>query len=266
MKDLTFFESRVVKTVTERNEALGPCWLWTLSCSGGHNPSESRPSYTEDGKTKLAAREIYRLIVNPNIKDGIKYPVLHRCVKQSKCINPAHLYYKEEDGPKQNRLDAVAQGTIPLRKLYGHEDEIIKLFHDGVKQQEIAKKLNVCPTTILRFLNGHYDAQPINYVKQAEEKRDAKIRELFNQNKSLTTICLEVNCATTVVFRVVPEIRDRAKGQESEESKQIKTNMSLLERNREIKKMKEEGKSVREIAVHFHISTPLVYTVLKQIT
>jgi len=265
MKDLTFFESRVVKTITERNEHLGECWIWQMSCAGGSNQSEARPAYSEGGKNMLAAREIYKLMVDPNIKSGIKYPVLHKCVKQPKCINPAHLYYKDDgSGPQQNRQDAIEQGTIPLRKLFGKEDQIIKLFKDGVEQKEIAKQLGVHPATIMRFLNGDYLQQPHNYIKEAEEQRNQLIKTLFEQGKSLTAICLEAKCATTVVFKIVPEIRNNSKGKETDQSKLIKQTLSIEDRNNQIKQLKQDGISVREIASQFGISIPLVYTVLKQ--
>lgn len=265
MKDLSFFESSVIKTVTERNEELGACWVWQKSCCGGRKEQNKRPCYTEEGKNKLAAREIYRLVKNPNIKDGIQYPVLHRCIKQPKCINPDHLYYLEKDGPKQNRKDAIEQGTIPLRKLFGKEQQIINLFKDGVEQQEIAKKIGVCSQTILRFLNGQYDAQPFNYVKEAEEARNKKIKELFDSGASLTRILTEAKTTTSVVFKIVPEIRNNPKGRESEESKIIKQTLSIEDRNKQIKELKSQGKSVREIACQFAISIPAIYTILKQI-
>jgi transposase len=267
MKDLQFFLERIEKRTTEKNEALGECWLWTKALDGTH-----RPMYTdrqEEKKNKNAAREIFKLCKMAKLPDGKEHPVLHRCTGQPSCINPDHLYYvapsTETSGPKQNRQDAVDQKRIPSRKIKGKEETIIKLFKEGVEQQEIAKQVGVCRQTIQRFLNGHTNQQSHNYVKEAEEQRDALIKKLYEEGHSITQIALQAKTTDTVIYKIVPDIRNRLKGKETSESKEIKKALSLEERNKQIKEMKQQGKSVREIALAFGISIPLVYTVLKQI-
>lgn len=263
MKDLQFFLERIEKRTTEKNEHLGECWIWTGSIGG-----DGRPVYcdrTQEKRNRSASRDIFKLMVYPDLPEGREHPVLHKCIGQYGCINPDHLYYLSEDGPKQNKDDAVQQQRITLRKLKGKEEEIVKLFREGIEQQEIARRLSVNPKTILRFLNGQTNQSQHNYIKEAEEQRDALIKKLYDEGKSVTQITLLAKTTDTVIYKVVPEIRNRPKGSETVENKELKKTLSISERNKQIKQMKQGGKSVRDIALEFGISVPLVYTVLKQV-
>lgn len=266
MRDLQFFLERIEKRTTEKNESLGPCWIWTGACD-----KEKRPVYTdrsEEQKNRNATRDIFKLVKMQNLPAGRQHPVLHRCIGQGSCINPDHLYYvspeQTPDGPTQNRLDAVYQQRVPVRKLKGKEEQIVKLFKEGIEQQEIAKRLDVNRMSIQRFLHGKLNQHTHNYVKEAEEQRDTLIKKLYDEGKSITQIVLLAKTTDTVVYKIVPEIRNRTKGGETSENKEIKKNISLDERKIQIKQMRQEGISVREIAQKFGISIPLVYTVLKQ--
>lgn len=262
MKDLHFFLERIEKRTTEKNEHLGECWIWTSATD-----KKGRAVYcdrTQESKNRTAARDIFKLMVYPELPEGRNHPVLHKCEGQYGCINPDHLYYISEDGAKQNRHDAVEQQRITLRKLKGKEGEIVKLFQEGVEQQEIARRLSVHPISIQRFLHGRTNQHHHNYVKEAEEQRDALIKKLFAEGNSVTQISLLAKVSDTVIYNVVPEIRQRPKGAETQVNKETKQSLSIPERNQKIRKMKRDGTPVREIALQFGISIPLVYTVLKQ--
>lgn len=261
MKDLQFYLERIDKRTTEENEELGECWIWKGAITKG------RPIFCErsDGKktNKNPCREIFKLVKMPSLPSGREHPILHRCIGQYTCINPDHLYYVE-DGPKQNRIDAVEQQRIPARKIDGKTEDIVKLFKEGVEQQEIAKRLGVCRQTIQRFLNGHMNQYTHNYIKEAEDNRNATIKKLFEEGNSLTQIIVKARVPQTVIFSVVPEIRNRPKGCETSENKLLKQTLPIAERNKQIKELRASGISVVEIASRFFISSPLVYTILKQ--
>jgi DNA-binding CsgD family transcriptional regulator len=266
MKDINFFLERIEKRTTKDNESLGECWIWTGAYDG-----EGRPVYcdrSEKKRNRSAHREIFKLVKMASLPDGVHHPVLHKCIDQKKCINPDHLYYRSPtetpDGPTQNRIDAVEQKRIPLRKLKGQEEQIVKLFKEGVEQQEIAKRLGVNPKSILRFLNGRTNQNNHNYVKEAEEQRDILIKKLYSEGLSVTQIALQAKTTDTVIYKIVPEIRNRPKGTETQQNKEQKKVITLEERKKQIKEMKTQGKSAREIALYFGISIPLVYTILKQ--
>lgn len=255
MKPLEFFLERVEKRLTDENHHLGECWIWTATLDGN-----GRPYYwdsQEEKKNKNAAREIFKLIKEPGLPDGREHPICHKCIAQPTCINPDHLYHGT---PKSNRQDAVEQNRIPLKKLKGKEQQIITLFKQGVEQKEIAKQVGVCRMTIMRFLNGQYNNTDVNYVEQANKEKEALIKKLYEEGKSVAQIVVLANTVDSVVYRVVPEIRDRPKGRATETC-----SLPLPERNKKIKEMREKGIPVREIAATFNISIPLVYTVLKQV-
>lgn len=267
MKDLQFFLERIEKRTTEKNESLGECWIWT-----GATGSNGRALYcdrSEGKRNRNAARDIFKLVKMPTLQEGIEHPVLHHCQDQSKCINPDHLYYHpptvEMSGAKRNRLDAIEQQRIPYRKIKGKESEVIRLFKEGIEQQEIGQRLDIHRVTIQRFLNGQLNQQTHNYVKEAEEKRNGLIKKLYEEGKSITQITLLAKTCDTVIYSVVPEIRNNPKGKETNENKKSKSKTSIPERNKQIKLMKEQGKPVREIALEFGISIPLVYIILKQV-
>lgn len=266
MKDLNFFLERIEKRTTKDNETLGECWIWKGAYDG-----DGRPVYcdrSEKKRNKAAHRELFKLVKMPSLPDGRQHPLLHRCIGQYGCINPDHLRYipptETPDGPTQNRLDAVEQQRISLRKLKGQEEQIVKLFKAGVEQQEIAKRLGVCRMSIQRFLNGKTNQNHHNYIKEAEEHRDALIKKLYEEGLSVTQIALKAKTTDTVIYKIVPEIRNRPKGSETIENKDNKKSMTLEERKKQVKEMKAQGTPVREIALFFGISIPLVYMILKQ--
>lgn len=262
MRDLQFYLERIEKRTTEKNEALGECWIWKGALTKGRPIFCDRSDGTKTNRN--ACREIFKLVKMPSLQPGRENPVLHRCIGQYACINPDHLYF-DQDGAKRNRTDAVEQHRIPARKIEGKTEEIIKLFREGVEQQEIAKRLGVCDATVMRFLNGRMNQYTHNYVKEAEETRDALIKKLFEEGNSLTQIMTKAKVAHSVVFSVVPEIRNRKKGSESQENKTLKQTVTIQERNKQIRELKASGVPVVEIASKFFISVPLVYTILKQV-
>jgi transcriptional regulator with XRE-family HTH domain len=239
------------------NPGIGECWIWKLSCDGS-----GRPAYTEHHPVKSnqsAARALWKIVKNPNLNDP-KVFLCHNCPNKL-CINPDHLY---EGNAKTNRIDEVNRRLISVRKLKGHEQTIIRLFMEGVEQQEIAKRINVCPATIQRFLNGQMLQHTHNYVKEAEEIRNALIKKLYDEGKTICQISLETKVPNSVILEIVPEIRNREKAKESETSKLIKQNMTVKERNTLIRQQKQEGVSVRELAINYGCSAPLIYSICKK--
>ncbi|HEY3494565.1 MAG TPA: hypothetical protein VGK73_07760 [Polyangiaceae bacterium] len=89
------FESRYIP-VTETG-----CWLWTgsvsLSYQGKKRREEMRPQITANGKTRIAYRVGYELLVGP-IPAGKM--LCHRC-NVSICVNPNHVY----PGTAQDNVD-----------------------------------------------------------------------------------------------------------------------------------------------------------------
>lgn len=197
VKTIDFFMERIEKQML--HQELGECWIWQLSCDGA-----GRPAYCDrslKSHNQLASRGLWRLVKNKDLSS--KMTLNHTC-DEYKCINPEHLY---EGTSAQNRKDAVDRQRIPPRKINKHIDEIVKLFKEGIEQQEIAKKVGVSRITIQRFLNGQMNQYIHNYVKEAEENRNAKIKQLYEEGKCVTAIMKELNISQTVVYSIVPEIK-----------------------------------------------------------
>lgn len=251
-KTVDYFYKNITRRVIK--EEIGECWIWNLSCDGSGRPAYCDRSLASHNQ--LASRGLWKLLRNPTLTDP-KVFLCHTC-DEPKCINPDHLY---EGDAKSNKNDAVNRNRIGLRKLKGKTDEIVRLFKEGVEQQDIAKRIGVDRQTIQRFLNGHIECCPFNYVKEAEDIRNALIVKMYEEGKSLTQISIEAKVSDAVIYSVVPEIRTRPKGAESQESKELKATMTISERNVMIRKKKQEGVSVRELAAEFHVSIPLIYNV-----
>ena len=265
MRDQKWFEERCDKIETldaleNKDEPwiasapiTGPCWIWKLSVDGNGRPAycdRSAASYNQS-----ATRGLWRVMRNPELTNP-KVFLCHNC-PNIRCINPDHLY---EGDAKANRNDEVARRRINAPKIDDNVDEIVRLFKDGVEQQEIAKKIGVCSGTIMRFLNGLMNKYRHNYVKEAEEQRNALIKRLFEEGKSLTQIMNEARTTTSVIHSVIPEIRNAPKG------KAIHSALAPEERDAQIRAERNAGKSVREIAVKYGISIPLVYHICKKDT
>jgi len=215
------------------------CWIWISTYDG-----RGRPSYSDaNRKTSSASRAIWRLTKNPDLSNP-KIHLCHNC-PNIKCVNPEHLY---EGDATTNRNDEVARHRCSLRKLKGKTDEIVKLFKEGIEQQEIAKKIGVCRATITRFLNGQVNKESYNYVKEAEENRNNLIKKLFEEGKTVSQIIVEANVPQTVVYSVVPEIRKR----KTEEDKN------------KIREGKKSGTSARVLAKQYNLSVTQVYGICKE--
>jgi hypothetical protein len=83
-RTLARFFSKVNKNgpVPAKRPDLGPCWLWKpVTASGGYG------QFTANGKTRLAHRAAYELLVGP-IPQGLT--IDHLCSVRH-CVNPAHL-------------------------------------------------------------------------------------------------------------------------------------------------------------------------------
>jgi transposase len=267
MKSIEYFTERisqipVLEALEDKEEPwvnekeLGNCWIWKLSCSG----TDGRPVYTdrtEGGSTcHSVSRAIWRLLRNPDLTDKNVF-LCHLCPNK-KCVNPDHLY---EGDAETNRNDEVARRRIKATKIESHIKEIVKLFKEGVEQQEIAKRIGVHSATIGRFLNGKLVKYTHNYVKEAEEERNKLIKKLYEEGKSITQIVLEAKTCDTVVYNLFPEIRQKEKGKETDQNRLVKSSLTVAERNQEIRKQRQEGVSVRELASKFGCSIPLIYTI-----
>jgi hypothetical protein len=100
-------------------EVTEGCWLWR-GC-------RNRAGYGRigvGGQTKLAHRVSYELHVGP-ITPGMH--VLHSCIAQRSCVNPAHL---RVGTAKENTADKLAQGRCP--NVAGERNPRAKLTSDAV--------------------------------------------------------------------------------------------------------------------------------------
>ena len=260
-KDLAYFEKNVDKVPCLPIEDWVPdnmtdCWLWKLAVNGSGRPTYCDRSLASHNQ--LATRGLWRILRNPALNDPNVF-LCHRC-PHILCINPDHLY---EGDAKQNRNDEVNRRRCRLTKLGSKTDEIVKLFKQGVEQEEIAKQMGVCRQQITRFLNGHTNQSPHNYIKEAEDIRNSLIKRLFAAGKSMSDIMNEAKVSATVVYSIVPDIKDRPKGTESAASKALKNTMSIEQRNIDIRKKREEGISVRDLAIEYSLGIQSIYGILK---
>jgi len=251
MKDILYFTQRIQKQLIKAE--LGECWLWTGATNAkGYGVFCDR---AEAKRNRSPHRDFFELVK----KTKLTKDACHMC-DEPRCINPDHIY---DGDAKQNKADAVNRQRITPKKIRGKTDEIIRLFKDGVEQKEIAKRLGVCDKTILRFLNGQMNQYTHNYVKEAEEERNKKIKELFEQGKSLSEIMIEVRTPASVVWTIVPEIKERDKGKESSTNLSVKASLGIEERNRQIKEKREGGTSVTELAREYGVSAQLIYKIVR---
>ena len=156
--------------------------------------------------------------------------------------------------------DGLVSKRITLRKLKGHEDDIIRKFKEGVEQQKIAEELGVHPRTIMRFLNGRTSHSSHNYIQEASEGKREMIKRLFQEGKSVTQIVLLANTTDKIVYATVPEIRQRVNRVQEKQKPEI----SIEERNNTIRQLRKEGADVRKLALMYNVSIPMIYTILKK--
>ena len=159
--------------------------------------------------------------------------------------------------------DGLVSKRITLRKLKGHEDDIVRKFKEGVEQQKIAEELGVHPRTIMRFLNGRTSHSKHNYIQEADEEKRNRIKQLFQEGKTVTQIVLLANTTDKIVYATIPEIRDRAYKQPME-PKVCLPEISIEERNSSIRQLRSEGADVRKLALMFNVSIPMIYAILKR--
>lgn len=195
MKEVSYFTSNVIKITLKAD--LGECWIWKLALD-----SSGRPLYTDRSQkpsTRNAYRDLWKLVKNPELVSETN--LNHKC-DEPRCINPDHLY---EGTDAENRRDAVERKRINPRKIKGKEEKIVRLFKEGIEQQEIAKQIGVSPMTIQRYLNGQTNQNSHNYVKEAQELRDSTIRQLHSEGKGIRQIMRELKVPQSVVYRVIPK-------------------------------------------------------------
>ena len=92
--------------------------------------------------------------------------------------------------------------TLRLDLVEGKEDVIVQLFESGMNRLQIALALKVNKYTIRRVLESH----GFVFDRAWREAERRKIRELLEKNMSITDVCLQVGCCTTVAHRVYREI------------------------------------------------------------
>jgi len=244
---LDYFETRVTKIPCVATEdwipnVEGDCWMWKLALTGAGHPTHSDRSVSKT-KCQCPARALWRIVMKRPLTDS-KVFLCHNCPNKL-CINPAHRY---EGDAKTNRADEVNRRRVKAYKIGEHREEIIKLFKEGIEQQEIAKRLNVCRATIQRLLNGNSNQVPHDYVQEAEDKRNDMIRAMVKDGKKLTHIMKETKIPATVIWSVCPEIR---KWVDPDQSKNIL-------------KDKEEGMSIEDIADKYKVHKTTVYGVIRK--
>jgi Mor family transcriptional regulator len=113
----------------------------------------------------------------------------------------------------------------------------------------------------MRFLNGQTNSSPHNYVKEAQETRDALLKKLYDEGNSLTQIMAKANAPATVVFSVVPDIRKRCKGGLLAKEKSGAT--TIEQRNKDICAKRANGSSVVDLAAEYELSSPMIYQICR---
>jgi hypothetical protein len=133
------FWSKVNKTDT--------CWLWT-----GKPNATGYGQFNAGDKMWLAHRYSYNLNVGP-IMNGLH--VLHKC-DVPLCVNPEHLFLGTQAENVQDMLNkgreakGSKRGNAKLKEADIYQIRNLRL--EGLTHRQIASRLNVSHTTIIRIL------------------------------------------------------------------------------------------------------------------
>lgn len=117
-------------------------------------------------------------------------------------------------------------------------DEILELLYSGVSKVEVARRYNVNPQTVLNLLALYEIEVPI--IKKLDGK-DNQIKRLYNKGLSIREIAKKLNCSFITVIAKLKELNL------SRQASDIKINSRLAKDEQLIKKMYEQGCSLKEI-------------------
>lgn len=124
------------------------CWLWTGAVS-----SSGYGSFSITSKNIIPAHRASFLIYKNKMPESF---VCHSCDNKI-CVNPEHLWIGT---PKENSIDASNKGILQKRpKRYGFgsklkKEEVVKIFEDNRKCDEIAKEYNLSSSAIGAIKRG----------------------------------------------------------------------------------------------------------------
>lgn len=124
------------------------CWLWTGAIS-----SSGYGSFAITKENIVPAHRASFLIYKNEMPEAF---VCHSCDNKI-CVNPDHLW---SGTAKDNALDASKKGILQKRpKRYGFgskfkNDEIIKIFEDKRKYNEIAQEYDISLSTVGAIKRG----------------------------------------------------------------------------------------------------------------
>lgn len=126
------------------------CWLWT-----GALFDNGYGAFSVNRKSMKAHRFSWELHYGP-IQDGQRS--LHKCDVR-KCVRPDHLFLGTD---QENVADRVLKGRSARGEQSGPSKlsaqqvvEIKRLLSSGIGQREIARRFNVCKSTIGNIRCGH---------------------------------------------------------------------------------------------------------------
>jgi hypothetical protein len=126
----------------KKTEKQGDCLIWKAQISpNGYG------YFHLNKKNTLAHRTSY-FIFKGDIPKGMC--VCHKCDVPS-CVNPDHLFLGTH---KDNSIDMSLKGRNGAKPKISKDemDQVFKLYQNGEKQREIAKKYNVSQKSIFRYV------------------------------------------------------------------------------------------------------------------
>lgn len=117
-------------------------------------------------------------------------------------------------------------------------DEILELLYSGISKAEVAKRYKVHPTTVFNLLALYEIEIPV--IKKLDGKENI-IKRLFNKGLSFQEIAHRLNCSMITVRTKIKDLNL------SRPLSDIKINSRLAKDEHLIKKMYEQGCSLRQI-------------------
>ena len=198
---------------------------------------------------------------------GIKIKEMAKALDVS--IGTINRYAKElrEEGKVQIRI----QGRTSERSLKKEEskEKTLELYNQGIKIEEIAKKLNVSDSTVYIYVKELKEKGRVQERKSVskgsakKEEKKEKTLELYNQGIEIEEIAKSLNVTVVTINTYINELKEKGRVQIR---KSVRNRSAKKEANKEkTLELYNQGIEIEEIAKRLDMAVVTIYRYIKEL-
>ena len=167
---------------------------------------------------------------------------------------------------KKLRKEGIIQSRKLIKSIEMQEtkEKILELYNQGIKIEEIAKKLDLSDSTVYRAIRKLNDERKVSGFSKKERKEMAL--ELYNEGIEIKEIAKRLNVTVETINTYIKELEKEGRIEKRNLSRKSIKKKEKKEKNKEkILELHNIGLGVKEIENRLNLSDTTVYKYIKEL-